>query len=571
MKRLFSWILCLALLAAMVVPALGDYTVRMSTWSLMVDGDMVSCLKYNINGYNYFKLRDLAYLLNGTPCQFSVDYIEETNTVSIVTGQPYEPIGTELMEPAEDELVTVELSSHGLQIDGERARGFSYYLINGNNYYKLRDLAEYVGFDVDSSNVSRTAIINTAPHVRRELNPEEIYARCTPAVFYLELYDSDGWAIKSGSGFFVSESGVAVTNFHVISGAADASVVLSDGRECRVSGVYNWNEEEDWAVIQVEGSGFSALTVGSESSAVGGAKAYAIGSPLGLQNTMTDGMISNPSRMDGNVRYLQTSAAISHGSSGGALINKYGEVIGVTSAGYEEGQNLNLALPMSYVNYTDLGELTPLSSAARVEYGMIYIEEAEILLSMSDDAYVIHAYVDVESDADYYLQYSFQDPEIVDAEWGDWYNDAHSIDLTLWPREVGTSALTVWLYTTEGTLLDAKFMSVTVLPSESTPTGGGTLNILGSDSVTVPLNGSERRTIYAFPGETDEVCYLKYMIDDPNIVSCSWAEEWDDYYYLDLFIFPQTTGTTNITLVYYTESNVTLATRTMQVTVVPGV
>ena len=571
MKRLLTCILCLSLLFALAIPVLGDYTARLSPWSLMVDGSIMNCEKYIINGYNYFKLRGLAYLLNGTPCQFSVDFIDETRTVSIVTGQPYEPNGTELRETAENEVEDAYFSSHGLQIDGQTVRGFSYYLINGNNYYKLRDLAEYVGFDVDSSNVSRTAIIDTAPHVRRELNAEEIYARCTPAVFYLEIYNSDGWAIKSGSGFFLNENGVAVTNFHVISGASDAAAVLSDGRECHVSGVYNWNEEEDWAVIQVEGSGFSALTVGSESSAVGGAKVYAIGSPLGLQNTMTDGMISNPSRMDGNVRYLQTSAAISHGSSGGALINKYGEVIGITSAGYDEGQNLNLALPMSYVNYSDLPPLTPLSDAARVEYGMIYIEEADIVLSMDDGSYVVHAYVDVESEASYYLHYDLGDPDVVDAEWSEWSEDARSIDLTLRPMEVGTSSLTVWLYTTEGTLLDAKFMSVTVMPSQGKPTGGGTLNVFGTETITVGLNGSERRTIYAYPGSTDEVCYLKYVIDDPNIVDCDWAADWDDYYYIDLFFYPLTTGSTNVTLIYYTESNVTLATRTLRVTVVPGV
>ena len=77
---------------------------------------------------------------------------------------------------------------------------------------------------------------------------------------------------------------------------------------------------------------------------------YAIGSPKGLQNTITTGIISNPSREDGGIKYIQTSAAISAGSSGGALINKYGQVIGITSGSYLGGQNLNVALPMTYVS-----------------------------------------------------------------------------------------------------------------------------------------------------------------------------------------------------------------------------
>lgn len=186
---------------------------------------------------------------------------------------------------------------------------------------------------------------------KRVLNAEEVYARCSPAVFFVEVYDASGRATATGSGFFIDPSGVAVTNYHVIEDSYSAKITTSDTQKTyKIAGIYDYSKEEDWAVVQVSGTGFSYLEIGDATTVVGGATVYAIGSPLGLQNSISQGLISNVSRVEDGVSYIQTSAPISSGSSGGALINKYGEVIGVTSATYVEGQNLNLALPMTIIN-----------------------------------------------------------------------------------------------------------------------------------------------------------------------------------------------------------------------------
>jgi len=201
------------------------------------------------------------------------------------------------------------------------------------------------------------------PTQNGELTSEEIYAKCSPAVFYIELYDKNDEAIASGSGFFIDDKGTAVTNYHVIEDAYSALIQLSDTEAIHeVLGVYDYNAEEDWAIIKIDCSGNKYLNVGDASAVVGGAKVYAIGSPLGLQNTVSEGIVSNPARVDGGVTYIQTNAAISNGSSGGALIDKNGEVIGITSAGYDEGQNLNLALPMTYLNGYKANQITALST-----------------------------------------------------------------------------------------------------------------------------------------------------------------------------------------------------------------
>lgn len=196
---------------------------------------------------------------------------------------------------------------------------------------------------------------------KKELTAEEIYRRCSPAVFYLETYDAYGEILGSGSGFFIDSDGTAVTNFHVIDGAVSAVITMSDGkRSYDIEGVYDYSAEHDWAVIHIAGKGFQYLELGDPAKLSGGSTVYAIGSPLGLQNSISQGIVSNTNRQDGTTVYIQTTAAISPGSSGGALINKYGEVVGVTSAYYADGQNLNLALPVTYFKDHASGKLMEL-------------------------------------------------------------------------------------------------------------------------------------------------------------------------------------------------------------------
>jgi len=194
-----------------------------------------------------------------------------------------------------------------------------------------------------------------------ELTAEQVYQECSPAVFYLEVYNRKGEAISSGSGFFIDDNGTAVTNYHVIDGAYSAKIEMDNGEAYSVEGVYDYDKAMDWAIIKIDGSGFSELEIGDDETIVGGATVYALGSPLGLQNTISQGLISSTNRSLDGVSYIQTSAAISHGSSGGALINKYGQVIGITSAGFTEGENLGLALPITVIDGYQQSSVIPLS------------------------------------------------------------------------------------------------------------------------------------------------------------------------------------------------------------------
>ncbi len=182
-----------------------------------------------------------------------------------------------------------------------------------------------------------------------DLTQEQLFDKCSPAVFYIVIQDVKGTVIKTGSGFFVDSSGLAVTNYHVIGGAAKAVITTSDGKEYDVAGIFDYSPDKDLALIKVDGTDFPYLELADSDKVATGASVYAIGSPLGYKNSFSAGLISSASRDVEGRNYIQTTAAISSGSSGGALLDKSGKVIGVTTATAVNAQNINLARPINEI------------------------------------------------------------------------------------------------------------------------------------------------------------------------------------------------------------------------------
>ena len=169
----------------------------------------------------------------------------------------------------------------------------------------------------------------------KALTPEEIYRRCNPAVFTVKMPDR-----TQGSGFFINESGVAVTNYHVLRGANSGRVELANNRAYQIVEVLKASEELDYAIFRVGVSDKVPFLPISRKDVVIGEKAYAIGSPQGVNNTFSQGIVSQIRK-----HLIQISVPIDHGSSGGALLNEYGEVIGITAAGVEDSNaDLNFAI-----------------------------------------------------------------------------------------------------------------------------------------------------------------------------------------------------------------------------------
>jgi S1-C subfamily serine protease len=160
-----------------------------------------------------------------------------------------------------------------------------------------------------------------------------------------------------GSGFFASD-GIVATNLHVIEGAAKAYVKLV-GKETMydVDGIVGLDRDNDLVLLEVRGTKAPPLLLGNAHQVAVGDQVYVVGNPEGLEGTLSQGLVSGIRRLDSKTLF-QISAPISHGSSGGPVLNSEGKVIGVAVAILEGGQNLNFAVPISYLG-TTLSNLTP--------------------------------------------------------------------------------------------------------------------------------------------------------------------------------------------------------------------
>lgn len=202
-----------------------------------------------------------------------------------------------------------------------------------------------------------------------QLYDAELVAQtASPSVFYIELYGQNGKATASGSGFFISSDGTAVTNYHVIRDAYSAKIVTVTGSVYEVSSVLGYDEDNDLAIIKVDGSGFDYLELADSDAVKSGQRIFCIGSPLGLDNSISEGVVSNTSRIIDGQEYIQISAPISSGSSGGAVLDTSSRVIGVSAAGFEQGQNVNLAIPSNFIGNVALDKNITLSEFQASKY-----------------------------------------------------------------------------------------------------------------------------------------------------------------------------------------------------------
>jgi serine protease Do len=181
------------------------------------------------------------------------------------------------------------------------------------------------------------------PVANAALTPAEIAARALPAVVTMRTAES------LGTGFVVRADGWIATNLHVVVGGPQVKVTLRDGRELDVVEVLNASTAYDLALVRVEAKGLPTLTLGDSDAMRPGDSVVAIGNPMGLEDTVSNGLVSGRRKIDRGLEILQVSAPISPGSSGGPLINDHGEVIGIATRVMEEGQNLNFAVPTRYL------------------------------------------------------------------------------------------------------------------------------------------------------------------------------------------------------------------------------
>src|SRR5690606_19049449 len=177
-----------------------------------------------------------------------------------------------------------------------------------------------------------------------------------------------------GSGFIISSDGYVLTNHHVVDGANEVKVKLSDGREFAAE-VVGSDVQSDVALLKIDASGLPALRIGDSNKLKPGQWAIAIGSPFGLDHSVTAGIVSavgrsNPYAGQQYVPFIQTDVAINRGNSGGPLLNVRGEVIGINSQIFSNSggyMGVSFAIPIDLA----MGAVKQLKETGKVRRGMI--------------------------------------------------------------------------------------------------------------------------------------------------------------------------------------------------------
>lgn len=223
------------------------------------------------------------------------------------------------------------------------------------------DKEQLRGEVVNPPYITGGAVTVSAQEEKTALSVEEIAKRVGPSIVGISCttsvksYYGTQTAQSSGSGIIIGDDGSIVTNYHVIEGASDIKVKLTSGNEY-IATVVGGDDKTDIAVIKINATeNLHVATIGDSDTLEVGELAVAIGNPLAseLFGTVTAGVISGVNRTmtvgQREMNLIQTDAAISPGNSGGALINKYGEVVGINSVKLvdEAAEGLGFAIPMN--------------------------------------------------------------------------------------------------------------------------------------------------------------------------------------------------------------------------------
>jgi len=184
-------------------------------------------------------------------------------------------------------------------------------------------------------------LVAAAAHAK---TPEQIYIQAAPSMVVVEAFDKDDNPLNQGGGV-VTGRGTVATNCHIVHEAGRITVRYRD-RELEATLQFA-DRERDLCLLSVPRLDAPQVTLSKERLRVG-QRVYAVGAPEGLELTISEGLISSLREFEGS-QYIQTTAAISQGSSGGGLFDSEGRLVGVTAFYLPEGQNLNFALPAAWI------------------------------------------------------------------------------------------------------------------------------------------------------------------------------------------------------------------------------
>lgn len=440
----------------------------------------------------------------------SVEWDDETKTVTGRKG---------------DVVVNVSIGSAVLFKNGSpKMLDVAPTIIDSRTLVPIRAIAESFDCQVDWIEGSKTVKITADESInstKTTLTAMQISEKVSPSVFYIEVYDSTNKAIASGSGFFISSDGVAVTNYHVIEDTNSAKITTINGKEYVVSNIISYDKNLDVAIIRVgktatDGSsvyGFPSVTLADSDKIKAGQTVYAIGSPVGLKNTISNGIISNTSQVVDGDSFIQITAAISNGSSGGALVDEYGEALGITSAGIKDAENIGFAIPINVVKLFDLSS-TGMSYEEFVKSNAKFILELDknaVEIAVGESA-VVSVYAEGKSN-NWSIYWNIDQKSIAECKWGTWQNGGNICPLTITGLREGTAVVTVY----SDVDFQGKTITVTVKKPQVQMYPSSSVNMPTYTSITgVGLSGSEideNNNIYIYKYSYSSIDEVQRYVD----------------------------------------------------------
>ena len=203
------------------------------------------------------------------------------------------------------------------------------------------------------------------PEKSGTLSAEDVYDIANKSTVEIQAVVNKQY-ISMGTGFYDDSNGTVITNYHVIEGAESAIIVDSEEHEYEVVSVAGYDANVDIAILTTKANNTTPLSK-RYSEVRTGEKVYALGSSSGLTGTFTEGIVSTAEREDRGLTYIQHTAPITHGNSGGPLLDESGNVIGINRMMLADGQNLNFAIPIAKVSDIDRSKEMTLSEVCIAE------------------------------------------------------------------------------------------------------------------------------------------------------------------------------------------------------------
>ena len=337
-----------------------NFIVKMLFWSDFVVGkgfaDWNEKKSYKIIADNVFKEQEYLFYYMLTLLGCDVLLMERSGDIDTVDFLKELSVSFRIGEYSEVKIPEFDYSRLKQDIDVERRSGNN---LSDSGMKNIQAAKEQIEKTEQSKRVKishekfrradREKNSNKNINEKREKSFEEL-ALLAKSVVMIAVHNYEGEVFSTGSGIMIGTGGYILTNCHVIAGGRFFSVRMEEDENVyRTDVVVKSNNILDLAIIKIDKRLTPIPIYLGNKELVRGQKVVAIGSPLGLFNSVSDGIISGFRNVN-TVDMIQFTAPISHGSSGGALLNMNGEVIGISTAGFDDGQNLNLAVHFKDIN-----------------------------------------------------------------------------------------------------------------------------------------------------------------------------------------------------------------------------